>query len=93
MFIKLLQRTNELYGKLDKETIHKTMVDEVNTGKLTYGKKDGAIIMNEYKYTAETMPDPVVGPDAYFFPILQYQKGKGHIIFPDSWKESDFQQK
>ncbi len=93
MFIKILQRTNELHGKLDKETIHKTMVDEVNTGKLTYGKKDGAIIMNEYKYTAETMPDMVVAPDAYFFPILQYQKGKGYMIFPDVWKETDFQQK
>lgn len=93
MFIKILQRTNELHGKLDKETIHKTMVDEVNTGKLTYGKKDGAIIMNEYKYTAETMPDMVVAPDAYFFPILQYQKGKGYMIFPDVWKQKDFQQK
>jgi len=93
MFIKILQRTNELHGKLDKVTIHKTMVEEVNTGKLTYGKKDGAIIMNEYKYTAETMPDMVVAPDAYFFPILQYQEGKGYMIFPDIWKEKDFQQK
>ena len=93
MFIKILQRTNELHGKLDKETIHKTMVEEVNTGKLTYGKKDGAIIMNEYKYTAETMPDMVVEPDAYFFPILQYKEGKGYIIFPEVWKEADFQQK
>ena len=93
MFIKILQRTNELHGKLDKETIYKTMVDEVNTGKLTYGKKDGAIIMNEYKYTADTMPDMVVDPAAYFFPILQYQDGKGYMIFPDVWKERDFQQK
>jgi branched-chain amino acid transport system substrate-binding protein len=93
MFIKILQRTNELHGKLDKETIHKTMVEEVNTGKLTYSKADGAIIMNEYKYTAETMPDMVVAPDAYFFPILQYKKGKGEIIFPDVWKEKEFEQK
>ena len=93
MFIKLLQRTNELHGKLDKETIHKTMVEEVNTGKLTYGKKDGAIIMNEYKYNSDTMPDMVVAPDAYFFPILQYQNGKGKVIFPDVWKEADFKQK
>ena len=93
MFIKILERTHELHGRLDKETIHKTMVEEVNTGKLTYGKTDGAIIMNEYKYTAETMPDMVVAPDAYFFPILQYQTGKGHIIFPELWKEKDFQQK
>ena len=93
MFIKILQRTNELHGKLDKETIHQTIVEEVNTGKLTYGKADGAIIMNEYKYTPETMPDMVVAPDAYFFPILQYHNGKGSIIFPEIWKEKDFQQK
>jgi branched-chain amino acid transport system substrate-binding protein len=93
MFIKILERTNELHGKLDKQTIHKTMLEEVNTGKLTYGKKDGAIIMNEYKYTPETMPDMVVGPDAYFFPILQYKAGKGHIIFPEDWKQKDFELK
>ncbi len=93
MFIKILERTNELHGKLDRETIHKTMVEEVNTGKLTYGKKDGAIIMNEYKYTPETMPDMVVGPEAYFFPILQYKKGKGYIIFPEDWKQKDFEKK
>jgi branched-chain amino acid transport system substrate-binding protein len=69
------------------------MVEEVNTGKLTYGKADGAIIMNEYKYTPETMPDIVVGPDAYFFPILQYKAGKGYIIFPESWKQKDFEMK
>lgn len=93
MFIKILQRANELHGTLSKETIHKTMVEEVNTGKLTYSKADGAIIMNEYKYNADTMPDMVVAPDAYFFPILQYKKGKGYMIFPEVWKQKDFEQK
>jgi len=93
MFIKILNRTHELNGKLDKITIHRTIVDEVNTGKLTYGKKDGAIIMNEYKYTAETMPDMVVASDAYFFPIIQYQNGIGAIIYPNSWKVKDFEAK
>ena len=93
MFIKILDRTLELHGTLDKETIHKTILDEVNTGKLTYGKADGAIIMSEYKYAPETLPDPVLGPDSYFFPILQYDKGKGNVIFPEVWKEADFKQK
>lgn len=75
-FIKLLNRTLELHGKLDKETIHKVMVDEVNTGKLTYSKADGAIIMNEYKYSPETMPDPIIARDAYFFPVIQYKDGR-----------------
>ncbi len=93
MFIKVLQRTYELHGTLNRETIHKTMVEEVNTGKLTYSKKDGAIIMNRYEYNADTIPDMVVAPDAYFFPILQYQNGKGYIIYPDNVKERPFQQK
>ena len=83
--LKILKRTYERDGKLDKASIHKTMVEEVNTGKLTYTEADGAIIMKEYKYTPETMPDPVVGPANYFFPVIQYKNGKGSIIFPKAW--------
>lgn len=90
LFIKLLQRTYELYGKLDKETIHKVMVEEVNTGKLTYSKADGAIIMNEYRYNMDTMPDPVVARDGYFFPVIQYKGGVGKIVYPDDWAEAEF---
>jgi len=90
-FIKLLKRTYELYGKLDKEVIHKVMVDEINTGKLTFSKADGAIIMNEYRTNMDVMPDPVVGPDAYFFPVIQYHKGKGYIVYPKDWAEMKFE--
>ena len=86
-FIKILNRTLEKYGKLDKETIHKVFVEEVNTGKLTFSKADGAIIMNEYRYTAETMPDPVVARDGYFFPVIQYKDGKGSIVYPPDWAD------
>lgn len=89
-FIKILQRANEKYGKLDKETIHKVMVEEVNTGKLTYSKADGAIIMNEYRYNMDTMPDPVVARDGYFFPVIQYKGGKGSIVYPEDWAEAEF---
>ncbi|MGW8188257.1 MAG: ABC transporter substrate-binding protein [Desulfobacterales bacterium] len=89
-FVKLLKRTLEKYGKLDKETIHKVMVEEMNTGKLTYSKADGAIIMNEYRYNMETMPDPVVAPDAYFFPVIQYKGGVGKIVYPTDWAEAEF---
>jgi branched-chain amino acid transport system substrate-binding protein len=91
MFIKILKRTIEKYGKLDKETIHKCIVEEVQTGKLTYGKADGALIMNEYRYTSASVPDPVVAKDGYYFPVIQYTDGKGSIVFPDDWKEKDFQ--
>jgi branched-chain amino acid transport system substrate-binding protein len=93
MFIKILKRTLDKYGKLDKETIHKTIVEEVQTGKLTYGKADGALIMNEYRYTADSVPDPVVAKDGYYFPVIQYTNGKGDIVFPEDWKTKDFMAK
>ena len=75
-FIKIAKRALELHGKLDKETIHKTIVDEVYTGKLTFSAADGALIMNEYKYSSGSAPDPVIASDAYFFPVIQYKDGK-----------------
>jgi len=90
MFIKILNRTLEKYGEINKENIHKIFVEEVQTGKLTFSKADGALIMNEYRYTAESVPDPVVGKDAYYFPVIQYAEGKGAIVYPEDWKEKDF---
>jgi branched-chain amino acid transport system substrate-binding protein len=89
-FIKILERTLVKYEKLDKETIHKVIVEEVNTGQLTYSKADGAIIMNEYVYNMETMPDPVVAREGYFFPVIQYKGGKGAIVYPEDWAEAKF---
>ena len=92
-FIKLLTRTLAKYGKLERETIHRVMVEEINTGKLTFSEKDGAIIMKEYRYNEQTMPDPVVGPNAYFFPVIQYKGGKGDIVFPADWAVRSFEAK
>jgi len=91
MFIKILNRTLEKYGELTKENIHKVFLEDVHTGKLTYSKADGALIMNEYRYTADSVPDPVVGKDAYYFPVIQYTNGKGQIVYPEDWKEKDFE--
>jgi len=89
-FVKVLKRTLEKYGKITSEDIHKVIVDEVNTGKLIFTDADGAILMKEYKYTAETVPDPVVDTEHYFFPVIQYENGKSSIIFPESMKEKAF---
>lgn len=89
-FVKILQRAYDKYGQLDKETIYKVMAEEVYTGKLTYSKADGAVIMNEYRYTMDTMPDPVVAKDGYFFPVIQYKGGKGSIVYPEDWADAEF---
>ena len=88
--VKVLKRALEKHGKLDKETIHQVIVDEVNTGKLTYSKADGAVIMNEYRYNKDTNPDPVVARDGYFVPVIQYTGGVGKIVYPGDWAEAEF---
>ena len=89
-FLKLLKRTLELHGKLDSATIHKTMLDEMIPGKLTYGYDDGAIMMKEYKFTEEMYPDPVTDANHWFMPVIQYKGGKAYIIYPRDLAEMDF---
>ena len=89
-FLKLLKRTLEVHGKLDSESIHKVMVDEMIPGKLTYGWDDGAIMMKEYKFTEEMYPDPVTDANHWFMPVIQYKGGKAYIIFPRELAEMDF---
>lgn len=86
--IKVLQETYKDYGELTQENFAKIAEEKVMTGKLTL--TDG-IIMEEYKYTPETFPDPVVGEGYYIFPVIQYFDGTGKIIWPDNWKEIDLQ--
>ena len=87
---KVLQRTFDRDKKLDSASIHKTMVDEVYTGKLSFTEADGVIMMKEYKFTPETNPDPVLGPDHYFFPVTQYMGGKVISIYPEAMATGKF---
>lgn len=87
-FIQVAQATYDQYGELNSENLYEFGKDKVQTGQLTY--TDG-ILMPEYKYTPETVPDPVVGIEYYVFPVLQYMDGEGIVIWPEEWKEADFQ--
>jgi len=69
------------YGELTSENIYNFVKDNVWTGKWTYTD------VNEYKYTPDTIPDPVVGKGYYIFPVLQYFDGEGKIIYPPEWAE------
>jgi branched-chain amino acid transport system substrate-binding protein len=89
-FIKMAKEITAKGGQLTSDSIYNFVKNNVWTGKWTY--KDG-IVMKEYKYTKETIPDPVVGPSMYTFPVLQYHAGNGKIIFPMDWAESKLQTK
>jgi len=82
LFIALANEVYKETGELNSEVLYKFVQDKVWTGEWTY--TDG-IVMNEYKYTAETVPDPVVGKGYYIFPVLQYFDGEGKIIYPPEW--------
>ena len=73
MWIQLAQDVYTEHGVLSSETIMQFVRDKLWTGEWTY--KDG-IVMPEYKYTSETIPDPVVGKGYYMFPVLQYFDGE-----------------
>ncbi|MFN2151357.1 MAG: ABC transporter substrate-binding protein [Anaerolineales bacterium] len=87
-FIKVLQQTYADTGELTSETIYKTGREKMATGQLTY--TDG-ILMKEYKFTTESMPDMVVGKGYFVFPVIQYFDGVGKTIWPDEIKEQDLQ--
>ncbi|HET89224.1 MAG TPA: amino acid ABC transporter substrate-binding protein [Chloroflexi bacterium] len=83
-FIQVAQQVYENTGELSKETLADFARNEIQTGNWSY--TDG-IVMEEYKYTPETIPDPIVGKGYYIFPVLQYFEGQSYVIFPPEWAE------
>lgn len=85
--IKILRKTYQLYGELNSENIQKVNHHLVRTGDLTYTE---GILMKEYKYTPDTVPDPKIGKDYYIYPVIQYHGGEGTVIWPQAWAEGKF---
>lgn len=84
--INVMETTYEEYGELNSKVLFEFGRENIMTGEMTY--KDG-IVMTEYKYTPDTWPDMVVGPDGYMFPVIQYEDGEDSVIWPDSWAERE----
>ncbi len=87
-FIKILQETYADKGELSSDAIYQTIKEKVWTGQLTYTE---GILMKEYKFTQESLPDMVVGKGNFVFPVIQYFEGVGKQIWPDEIKEQDMQ--
>jgi branched-chain amino acid transport system substrate-binding protein len=47
--------------------------------------------MEEYKYTPESIPDPVVGAGFYIFPIVQYIDGEAKIVYPPNLADAELE--
>lgn len=87
-FIKVANECLKEYGNLDKENLYKFAQERLMTGQITF--TDG-VVAEQYKYTSESAPDPVVGEGYYIFPVVQYFGGKATVIWPDSQKTGDIQ--
>jgi hypothetical protein len=46
--------------------------------------------MKRYDTTPQDVPDPKIGENDFYFPVLQYKGGKGPVVWPEDWKEADF---
>ena len=88
MFIQIAQHTLAEYGELSSETVYLWAKENLQKGKWSY--TDG-VVMQAYKYTFETMPDPVVGEGYYMFPVRQYFDGVGKIVYPPQPAEQELQ--
>ena len=86
MLITILERAQADHMDITQENILKVHSELVLTGQLT--KTDG-ILMNKYQWDADSGPDPVVGGDAFTFPVLQYKDGESVVVWPASLSAGD----
>jgi branched-chain amino acid transport system substrate-binding protein len=85
-FLAVVEATNEKFGDVNSETLIQFGQEEIQTGNFVW--TDG-MVMPAIKYSAETMPEPVIGEDAYIFPILQIKEGSIQIVYPKAYKTTD----
>ncbi len=86
-FIKIALETLQEYGEISRESLYEFGKTNLWSGEITY---TNGIIMDEYAYTPDSIPDPVVGEGYFIFPVVQYYEGKSQIIWPADWREANF---
>lgn len=84
--LKVLEQANEDHGSINRETVLDVHANQVLTGDLDM--RDG-ILMSRYVWDSDSRPDPVVGGDAFTFPVLQYSAGESRVVWPESLKTSN----
>lgn len=78
-FIKVANQALADSCEISSASLYKVATEQIWTGKMTY--TDG-IIMSNYDYSEETIPDPIVGKGHYIFPALQYMDGNATVVWP-----------
>jgi len=83
-FIQTAQATLEEYGELNSQTLYQFGQEKIKTGEFAF--TDG-IIQPMYKYTPETVPDPVVGEGNFTYFVLQYMDGEKAVVWPQEYRQ------
>lgn len=84
MFLQIAAKTLAENGVLSSQSLYRWSRENLQTGRWSYS---GGIVMEKYQYTAETVPDPVVGKGYYIFPVIQYFEGQGYVVYPPEQAE------
>lgn len=87
-FIRVAQATYEQYGELNSQTLYRFGQEKIQTGEFTF---TGGVFQPGYKYTPETIPDPVVGTGYYTHFVVQYMDGGKVIVWPEEFRQADVQ--
>jgi len=78
-FMKIAQTALADSCEISSASLYKVAQEKLWTGQLTY--TDG-IIMSNYDYAQDTVPDPIVGGGHFTFPALQYMGGQSTVVWP-----------
>ena len=82
MFIEIARQVYRETGELSSISLADFSKNRLQTGMWSY---TAGHIMQEYRYTPETLPDPQVGPGYFAFPVVEYLEGESMILFPNEW--------
>ncbi len=89
-FMKIAETALADSCEISSASLYKVAQEKVWTGQLTY--TDG-IIMSNYDYSQETIPDPIVGKGHFTFPVLQYMGGDSTVVWPEEVASGTLQSK
>jgi len=89
-FIKIMEEALADSCEITSESLYKIAQDKLWTGTLAY--TDG-IIMSNYDFGPDSIPDPVVGKGHYIFPALQYNGGEATVVWPADVAAGTLQEK
>jgi branched-chain amino acid transport system substrate-binding protein len=78
-FMKIAETALADSCEISSASLYKVAQEKLWTGQLTY--TDG-IIMSNYDYSTDTIPDPIVGGGHFTFPALQYMGGEATVVWP-----------